>query len=55
MNTKEWDQWFDDQYKLNERIERAIVGLAEGKDDAYQLALWSSVIERGAEAIRAYI
>lgn len=50
-----WDEWFDKQYDLCGQIDRAIAGLSVGKDDMFRAALWSSVVEHGAECIRFYI
>lgn len=51
----DWEEWFDKQYDLNERIDKAIAGLTVGKGDGFKLALWSSVIEHAAETLRIYI
>jgi hypothetical protein len=50
-----WDEWFDAQYELTERIDKAIAGLAVGKDDAFKLAVWAAVVEHAAESMRMYI
>lgn len=48
----DWDQWFSDQYDLNERIDRAIVGLTKGKPSQTRAALYASVCEHAAEQVR---
>jgi hypothetical protein len=50
-----WDEWFDGQMELTQRIERAVEGLATGKDDNFRAALYSAVIEHAAERLRMYI
>lgn len=50
-----WDEWFDRQYELVERIERAVKGASEGRTDSYRAALWAGVLEYGAERIRMYL
>lgn len=48
----EWDEWFDNQHELNERIRLAIKGLSKGHSELYATSLWSSVIEKAAEELR---
>lgn len=48
----DWEQWFSDQYDLNERIDRAIAGMTEGKPPQARAALYASVCEHAAEQVR---
>lgn len=55
-----WDEWFSNQYELVDKIKNAIKRLsanfAEGKPrDQFCAALWSSIIETGAEEMRRYL
>lgn len=52
---RQWDEWFDAQFDLNERIERAVKGISAGKGDGFRVALYAAVIEHCAEAMRTYI
>jgi hypothetical protein len=51
----DWEEWFDAQYELTERIDKAIAGLTADKDDAFRVALYSAVIEQAAEKMRRYL
>lgn len=53
MDEKLWDEWFDKQYELNKRIDRAVSGLSVDRDAKFRIALWSSVIEHAAEELRS--
>ena len=55
MSNSIWDEWFDTQYDLNNAIDKAIRERTKGKSDQLRLALYSSVIENAAEAMRAFI
>lgn len=55
MTDDSWDEWFDDQQKLTDRIRRAVTALSEGRGDGFRVALYSAVIESAAEAMRAFI
>lgn len=48
-----WDEWFDTQFDLNRCIEEVIRERSKGQPDALRVALWSSVIEHAAEALRS--
>jgi len=50
-----WDEWFDKQYELTNRIDRAIDGLSQGRDDQFRVSLYVAVIEHSAEAMRAFL
>lgn len=47
-----WEQWFSDQYGLNERIDRAIAGMTKGKPPLARAALYAAVCEHTAEQTR---
>lgn len=54
---EKWDEWFDNQYEICDRIKRAIDGLSKGKEgkarDQFRAAIWSSIIETSAEELRS--
>ena len=53
--TLAWNEWFDRQRDLCHQVDKAVAGLSEGKSDMFRAALWSGVLEHGAETIRRYI
>lgn len=55
MSDELWDEWFDKQHPLTERVDKAIEGLSVGKDDHFRAALYSAVIESAAERLRMYL
>lgn len=56
LTDADWEEWFDNQWDLQQRIDKAVEGLAKSYSEdargAYRLALWSSVIEHASEALR---
>lgn len=57
LNTKSgaWNEWFDNQWDLTRCIDEFVKNKSAGKGDGFRLALYASVVEHCAEALRTYI